>query len=55
MGRPEETLLCDAVWESMPRASVCGDLLAHVEHLGVVSMPDAMTGEWARPAHALAS
>ena len=56
VGRPEETLLCDAVWESMPRASVFGDLLAHVEPLGVVSMPDAMTGEWARPAaHALAS
>ena len=56
VGRPEETLLCDAVWESMPRASVCRDLLAHVEHLGVVSMPDAMTGEWARPStQALAS
>lgn len=56
VGRPEETLLCDAVWESMPRASLCRDLLAHVEHLAVVSMPEAVTGEWARPeAHALAS
>ena len=56
VGRPEETLLCDAVWESMPRASVCRDLLAHVEDLGVVSMPDAMTGEWVRPStQALAS
>jgi mannose-1-phosphate guanylyltransferase len=56
VGRPEETLMCDAVWESMPRASLCGDLLAHVDALGVVSMPDAMTGEWARPdAEALAS
>jgi len=45
VGGPEATLLCDAVWESMPRASLCGDLLAHVPHLGVVSMPDAMTGE----------
>ena len=56
VGRPEATLLCDAVWESMPRASVCRDLLAHVEPLGVVSMPDAMTGEWGRTApQALAS
>jgi mannose-1-phosphate guanylyltransferase len=45
VGRPEETLLCDAVWESMPRASLWRDLLAHVDHLGVVSMPDAMPGE----------
>lgn len=49
VGRPEETLLCDAVWESMPSASLCRDLLAHVDHLAVVSMPDAMTGEGARP------
>lgn len=56
IGHPEEALLCDAVWESMPHASICGDLLAAVDHLGVVSMPDAMTGEWARPAaRALAS
>ena len=56
VGRPEQTLLCDAVWEAMPRASVYRDLLAHVDQLGVVSMPDAMTGEWARPtAQALAS
>jgi mannose-1-phosphate guanylyltransferase len=56
VGRPEETLMCDAVWESMPRASLCRDLLAHVDQLGVISMPDAMTGEWARPdAQALAS
>ena len=39
---PEATLLCDAVWESMPRASLFGDLLAHVPQLGVVSIPDAM-------------
>ncbi len=56
VNRPEQTLLCDAVWESMPRASLCRDLLAHVNHLGVVSMPDAMSGEWTAPfAHALAS
>lgn len=56
VGRPEEALLCDAVWESMPRASVCRDLLAHVESLAVVSMPDAMTGAWGRPeSQALAS
>jgi mannose-1-phosphate guanylyltransferase len=48
-GGPEGTLLCDAVWESMPRASLCRDLLAHVDPLAVVSMPDAMTGEWMRP------
>ena len=48
VGRPEATLLCDAVWESMPRASVSRDLLARVEYLGVVSMPDAMTGESSR-------
>lgn len=47
--RPEGTLLCDAVWESMPRASLCRDLLAHLDTLAVVSMPDAMTGEWMRP------
>jgi mannose-1-phosphate guanylyltransferase len=53
-GRPEETLLCDAVWESMPRASLSRDLLAHVDRLGVVSMSKAMSGE--RPvAPALAS
>jgi mannose-1-phosphate guanylyltransferase len=56
VGRPEEALLCDAVWESMPRASLCRDLLTHVEALAVVSMPDAMTGEWRRPdTQALAS
>ena len=44
VGGPEATLLCDAVWESMPRASLCRDLLAHVPQLGVVSMPDVMTG-----------
>jgi mannose-1-phosphate guanylyltransferase len=56
VGHPEESLLCDAVWESMPRASLSRDLLAHVEHLAIVSMPDAMTGEWVRPeAQALAS
>jgi mannose-1-phosphate guanylyltransferase len=48
VGRPEERLLCDAVWESMPRASLSRDLLAHVEGLGVVSMPEAMSGERAR-------
>ena len=41
-GGPEATLLCDAVWESMPRASLFRDLLAHVPQLGVVSIPDAM-------------
>jgi len=56
VGRPEAALLCDAVWESMPRARVCRDLLARAEPLGVVAMPDAMTGEWAPvAAHALAS
>jgi mannose-1-phosphate guanylyltransferase len=50
VGRPEETLLCDAVWESMPRASLSRDLLAHVHDLGVVSMPEAVSGERARPA-----
>lgn len=55
-GRPEEALLRDAVWEAMPRASLCRDLLARVDQLGVVAMPDAMTGEWARPeVQALAS
>jgi mannose-1-phosphate guanylyltransferase len=54
VGGPEGTLLCDAVWESMPRASLCRDLLAHVDQLAVVPMPDAMTGEWIRP-QALAS
>ncbi|HYE93501.1 MAG TPA: hypothetical protein VEA38_20880 [Terriglobales bacterium] len=49
VGRPEEALLRDAVWESMPRASLSRDVLARVDHLGVVAMPDAMTGEWARP------
>jgi mannose-1-phosphate guanylyltransferase len=48
VGRPEEALLRDAVWESMPHASLCGDLLARVSELGVVAMPDAMTGEWSR-------
>jgi hypothetical protein len=33
----------------MPRASLSRDLLAHVEQLGVVSMPEAMSGEWSRP------
>jgi hypothetical protein len=49
VGRPEEALLRDAVWESMPRASLCGDLLARVTDLGVLAMPDAMAGEWSRP------
>ena len=55
VGSQEETLLCDAVWESMPRASLCRDLLAHVDQLAVVSMPDAMTGEWGREPQSLAS
>ena len=56
VGRPEERLLCDAVWESMPRASLSRDMLAHVDRLGVVAMPEAMSGERARPAaRALAS
>jgi hypothetical protein len=55
-GLPEETLLCDAVWESMPRASLSRDLLVHVDRLGVVSMPEAMSGERGRFAvRALAS
>jgi len=53
VGGPEATLLCDAVWESMPRASLCRDLLAHVPQLGVVSMPDVMTAR--TDAQALAS
>jgi mannose-1-phosphate guanylyltransferase len=44
-GHAEQTLLCDAVWESMPRASLFRDLLAHVRPVGVVSLPDAVTGE----------
>jgi mannose-1-phosphate guanylyltransferase len=55
VGRPEERLLRDAVWESMPHASLCGDLLAHVQELGVVAMPDAMTGRWRSDLQALAS
>jgi hypothetical protein len=56
VGRPEEALLCDAVWESMPRASLSRDLLAHVDRLGVVSMPEAMSSERGRfAAPALAS
>ena len=56
VGHPEATLLCDAVWESMPRASLSRDLLAHIDDLAVVSMPDAMTGEWMPPyTQALAS
>jgi hypothetical protein len=49
VGDPEEALLRDAVWESMPRASLCRDLLARLDDLGVIAMPDAMTGEWVRP------
>jgi mannose-1-phosphate guanylyltransferase len=56
IGDPEETLLCDAVWEAMPHASLSRDLLASVDQLGVIAIPDAMTGEWVRSSlHALAS
>ena len=55
-GPSHATLLCDAVWEAMPHASLSRDLLASVEQLGVIAIPDAMTGEWVRSSlHALAS
>jgi mannose-1-phosphate guanylyltransferase len=54
-GRPEEALLCDAVYEHMPRASVWRALL-HGGDVAVLEIPD-LTGSREAPSatHALAS
>lgn len=54
-GRPEEALLCDAVYEHMPRASVWRALL-HGGEVAVLEIPDLTGSREATPtAHALAS
>jgi mannose-1-phosphate guanylyltransferase len=54
-GRPEELLLCDAVYECMPRASLWRALLVRGE-IAVLPIPDIVGSEHAPPAlHALAS
>jgi hypothetical protein len=56
LGRADEDGIDAAVWEAMPHASLCGDVLALADELGVVSMPDTSIGERARPAfHAVAA
>jgi mannose-1-phosphate guanylyltransferase len=54
-GHPEESLLCDALYESMPRASVWRALL-HGGEVAVLAIPDLMGSRHAPPVlHALAS
>jgi mannose-1-phosphate guanylyltransferase len=54
-GRPEESLLCDAVYECMPRASVWRALLRGGD-VAVLGIPDLTGSQEAPPAlHALAS
>ncbi len=54
-GRPEEALLCDALYECMPRASLWRALL-HGGEVAVLAIPDMMGSEHSPPLlHALAS
>lgn len=41
-GAPEESLLCEAVWEGMPYASVSQDLLGGDRRFAVLPIPDVM-------------
>lgn len=41
-GGPEESLLCEAVWEGMPYASVSHDLLGGDRRFAVLPIPDVM-------------
>lgn len=53
---PEERLLSEAVYETMPYASVSREILSRREHFAVLPVGDVMWSDWARPAlHALAS
>lgn len=53
---PEADLLCDAVYECMPQASLAHGLTDGWRHFGVLPIPDAMWGERSRPGlEALAS
>lgn len=53
---PEADLLCDAVYECMPQASLAHGLTDGWRHFAVLPIPDAMWGERSRPGlEALAS
>jgi mannose-1-phosphate guanylyltransferase len=45
LGRPEEGLLCEAVYECMPHASISRELLERGDPLAVVQVPEAIVTE----------
>jgi mannose-1-phosphate guanylyltransferase len=54
-GGPEAALLCEAVYDCMPYASVSRELLERGHHFGVVALPDVAWSERDDPAALLAS
>ncbi len=54
-GAPEESLLCEALWEGMPYASVSQDFLGRDQRFAVLPIPDVMRTRRVSPAAQLAS
>ncbi len=54
-GSVEERLLCDAVYESMPYASLARELLERGNHFGVLPLPEARWREFGTDIELLAS
>ena len=54
-GTVEEQLLCDAVYESMPYASLARELLERGNHFGVLPLPEARWRECGTNIELLAS
>lgn len=54
-GAPEESLLCEALWEGMPYASVSQDFLGRDQRFAVLPIPDVMRTRAVPPAAQLAS
>jgi len=53
-GTPEEDLLCEAVYEGMPSASISRDLLERGGAFGVLPIPDVVWRDHAHPARVTA-
>jgi mannose-1-phosphate guanylyltransferase len=49
-GGAEERLLCEALYEGMPHASISRDVLERADDFAVLPVPDVMWGDLARPA-----
>lgn len=54
-GRVEELLLCEAVYESIPYASLARELLERGDHFGVLPLPEARWCEYRTDVELLAS